>query len=103
VERAEPYAGQPGIINARAVPNRVTRSPAAGTANTVTVRADPLPDPLPAGHGLVFSIQGAAQGSNVNANTGVFTAGQTAGQVRVRVRDSVAANNNYDETTITIV
>jgi hypothetical protein len=103
VERAEPYTGQPGIINARAVPNRVTRSPAAGTANTVTVRADPLPDPLPAGHGLVFSIQGAAQGSNVNANTGVFTAGQTAGQVRVRVRDSVAANNNYDETTITIV
>jgi hypothetical protein len=103
VERAEPYTGQPGIINARAVPNRVTRSPAAGPANTVTVRSDTLPDPLPAGHGLLFSIQGAALGSNVNANTGVFTAGQAAGQVRVRVRDSVAANNNHDETTITIV
>jgi hypothetical protein len=102
-ERAEPYTGHPGIINARAVPNRVTRSPAGGPANTVTVRADTLPDPLPAGHALRFSIRGNARGSAVDANTGIFSAGRVAGQVRVRIRDSQAANPNHDETTVNVV
>lgn len=102
-ERTDAYTGHPGILNARAVPNRVARSSAGGPANTVTVRADTLPDPLPQGHALSFSIQGNALGCAIDPNTGVLRAGQAVGQVRVRARDSQAANPNFDETTVTIV
>ncbi|NIM18403.1 MAG: DUF4157 domain-containing protein [Candidatus Aminicenantes bacterium] len=101
--RQENYTGHPGIFNARAVPNRVTRSPAQGTANTVTIYADVLPTPMPAGHLLQFSLRGNALGCNINPNTGVLTIGRRAGQVRIRVRDSQANNPNYDEVTVQIV
>jgi hypothetical protein len=107
-ENAEPYTGQPAIINASASPATIPPTPArvrggpAPTPSTTTITADPRPDPMPSGHALRFSIQGAALGCTVNATTGLFTAGTATGTVTVRVRDSARANTNFDEVVVTI-
>lgn len=103
----ENYTGNPAIIHAAASPTTIPptpRRPRRGPApapSTTQIAADTLPDPLPAGHGLRFSIRGNALGCRVNANTGLFTAGPTAGAVTVRVSDA-ARNPNFDEVVVTI-
>lgn len=107
-ENAEPYTGQPAIINASASPATIPPTPArvrggpAPTPSTTTISADPRPDPMPSGHALRFSIQGPALGCTVNSTTGLFTAGTSTGTVTVRVRDSARANTNFDEVVVTI-
>ena len=102
VPRTENYTGHPAIFNARAVPNRVMVSPSAGAPNTAMIRADSLPDPVPAGHALNFSIRGNAYGAAINAATGLLTAGSQSGRITVRARDSVAANPNFDQVSLQI-
>jgi hypothetical protein len=108
LENAEPYTGQPAIINASANPATIPPTPArvrggpVPTPSTTTISADPRPDPMPSGHNLRFAIRGPALGCRVNSTTGVFTAGTQTGTVTVRVSDSVRANTNFDEVVVTI-
>jgi hypothetical protein len=109
VENVDLYTGHPAIVNARATIAAIPSTPAkiggkpAPTPSTTTITADSRPAPLPGGHALRFSIRGPAHGCTINPTTGVLTAGSQTGTVVVRVRDSAAANPNFDEVTINIV
>ena len=102
IEHVDTYDGSPGIFNARALTNPVPKSPVAGPANTSQISADTLPNPLPPGHSLQFSIQGNARGCTINPGTGQLTVGQQAGQVRIRISDT-QTNQNFDEVSVQIV
>jgi hypothetical protein len=108
MENVDSYTGHPAIINAQAAPATIPPTPArargapAPAPSTTVISADPRPDPLPRGHQLRFAIRGNALGCTVNATTGLFTAGTRTGSVTVRVRDSAAANPNFDEVVVMI-
>ena len=101
-EHTDTYTGHPAIFHARATPATIPTTTNRRSPSRTTIAADTLPSTLPAGHALRFSIVGPPLGCSINATSGVLTAGNQAGSVRVRVRDSVAANPNFDEVTVQI-
>ena len=101
-EHTDTYTGHPAIFRARATPASIPPTTDRRSPSRTTIAADTLPGTLPAGHALRFSIVGPPLGCSINATSGVLTAGNQAGSVKVRVRDSVAANPNFDEVTVQI-
>jgi hypothetical protein len=101
-DNVDSYTGHPGIVNAHATPATIPPTASAASPSQTTVSADTLPSALPAGHALRFSIRAPALGCSINATTGVLTAGGQTGAITVRVRDSAAANPNFDETVVRI-
>jgi hypothetical protein len=111
VEQADDYVGPTGVLNLAATPANTPRSPAPPPggapggggapapppANTVQLHVDTLPDSLPAGQALNWSLVGAALGCSVAADptddhAAILTIGRTAGTVTVQAADSTNTN-----------
>lgn len=114
VEQVDTYVGPSAVFNLTATPASTPRSlaPLAGggggaapggggaappAARTVSLHSDSLPDALPAGQTLNWSIVGNAQGCAVavdptDSHNAALTVGTTAGTVNVQAADSTNTN-----------
>jgi len=111
------YVGKPAVTNLTAspanTPKSATAPPAAPgapaapapAARTVSLSVDALPDTLPTGTSLNWTIVGNRLGCTIAQNAAdptqaTLTIGTTAGTVTVQVADNTGTNT--DRVTVTI-